>query len=127
MSAGEVLSLLGQPLSRDTSRRPEYWHYGEGPKISGLTISYGGGARFVCFGDEGTVIKVRGDLSRLIRVGMTHEEVLALAGRPRLVIPASREVWQYSAPSPEGKYRARAVAFGEHAKVVQVVAYETYD
>lgn len=138
----DVISILGEPLSRRTNHSRERWCYGERPApepateergllVSRYSFSARPGPPCLVFGTEGLVEAVHrdrdGGLAPL--VGLGKPEVLAEVGEPRYREPATTStVLYYSALDGEdGSYEVRSVVLAQEGRVVEKVAYTLWD
>jgi outer membrane protein assembly factor BamE (lipoprotein component of BamABCDE complex) len=131
MTAEQVRSLLGEPLSMNLDPARETWFYLEDQpnqqqKEAGVFKLFGSLGR-VEFDPQGRVAGISGDGLKGLRVGLSREEVLRLLGPPSNKQPARAKTLHYSSPGNAGIYRARALELDEKDRVTRIIHYTIHD
>jgi len=138
MTAQEVISLLGTPLTQTTQQWSEVWSYSPAGSEPNTTRAKDGTTTYNLFGkvthlrftEAGVVAGVSGDYLDGNFIGLTKQQV-----REKLGEPSQREakpfevIYCYTAAgkSGSGTYKRREVHLDASNKVSSVVASTHYD
>jgi outer membrane protein assembly factor BamE (lipoprotein component of BamABCDE complex) len=138
MTAQEVISLLGAPLTQATQQWSEVWSYSPAESEPNMTRAKDGTTTYNLFGkvthlrftEAGVVAEVTGDYLDGKFIGLTKQQV-----REKLGEPSERKAKQFeviycytaAGKSGSGTYKRREVHFDATNKVSSVVVSTHYD
>lgn len=125
MSAQDVYSLLGEPLSISYESFPETWLYDR--ELHKASPDAFEPYDRVEFDANGVVATCFVEHHKRCRAGMSRQEVVAALGEPSKLVRASAKALYYSSPGSYGVHRARILEMNKSDRVVNVVRYTTHD